>query len=78
MVRGVLIKDIPAKIGVQAVHMSQQFRGLAQTITFVAIRTMNPVVLGATLLIQERMGDNFEIFFQNFIFELFYIMNDTN
>ena len=73
MVRGVLIKDIPAKIGVQAVHMSQQFRGLAQTITFVAIRTMNPVVLGATLLIQERMGDNFEIFFFKILFLNYFI-----
>ena len=64
MVYRILIKDIPVKIGVPKVHMSQLFRGLVTTITFVEIRTMNPVDLGATLQIQERKGDNFEIFWK--------------
>ena len=62
MVYRILIKDIPVKIGVPKVHMSQLFHGLVTTIIFVEIRTMNPVDLGATLPIQERKGDNFEIF----------------
>ena len=71
MVHRILNKDLPVKIGVQIVHMSQQFRGLVPTITFVAIRTMNPVDLGATLRIQERKGDNFEIFCEILFFNYF-------
>ena len=72
MVHRILNKDLPVKIGVQIVHMSQQFRGLVPTITFVAIRTMNPVDLGATLRIQERKGDNFEKFFLKILFSNYF------
>ena len=61
MVYRIPIKDIPVKIGVPKVRMFQLFHGLVPTITFVEIRTMNPVDLGATLQIQERKGENFEI-----------------